>query len=300
MFKPRPLHLLAAFAAATGFAVSANAALVNSYSASNPSNGPLDGNGDGVIDDELDTVDLGANGLSISTITSGFKAFSNAWEPLTTTSGIGGVGGAEVNPFNGFGGEGTVELYIKTDLTSESATGDDELVFESGAQGIGFSLGIVPNTAGDDPLLRFFNNHTDFTISLAGLDDTDFIQIAAIIDETAGASSFVTLVARDASGTATSGTNVFTGNGDIAGGDGLGVFNTDGSGSGLTDSGGTNNNASIAFDDPFSGQVAAFNFYDAAESEATLLGSYNAVIPEPASLALLGLGGLLIAGRQKR
>lgn len=293
---PAPIRTLALLTllAAGGLSLSAQAGLVNAYSADNPANSPT------LVDDFLDTQDLGPNNLTTAAVTSAYD-FSNAWSQ-SNGGGIGGPSG-EVNPFNGFGGTGTVELFIKTDLTAESLTGDDELVFEAGAQGIGFSLGIVPNTAGGDPLLRFFNNHTEFTLSLATLDDSDFIQVAAAIDESQGATSYVRLTARDANGLTVAATNVFTGNGDIAGSDGLGVFNTDGSGFGQGDSGGTNNNAAIAFDGAFSGQITAFNFYDDAESDATLLASYQsnfaAVIPEPASLALLGLGGLLIAGRRR-
>ena len=276
-----------------GASCAAHAGLVSSYRADNPDNS-LNGSGDGTIDDLENVTTLGGDKLTVNAVTSAYD-FTSSWSALTGR-GIGGNGG-EVNPFHNFGGTGTIELFIKADLTTESGTGNDELIFEAGAQGIGFTLGIIPNTSGADPQLRFFNNHVEAFLSLATLDGSDFIQIAAIIDESQGTSSSVILLARDASGTAVTSTTNMSGNNDIAGSDGIGVFSTDGN-SGLGDSGGINGGFG-AFDATFKGEVAAFKFYNDAESLQTLQDSYDAVIPEPGSLALLGLGGLLVARRRR-
>ena len=50
----------------------------------------------------------------------------------------------------------------------------------------------------------------------------------------------------------------------------------------------------------FTGDIAIFNFYSGEVlGETDVQAAYNALVPEPSSLALLGLGGLLIARRRR-
>lgn len=297
MVVMKPFHILSCCALALLVAPT-HGAIYSQYRADNVDN-VLDGGGDGTVDDLQNTLNSPVNNLIVNSVSSSAYNFGSSW---SVTGGNGGVGNAnDINPFNGFGGQGTVELFIRTDLTTESGTGNDQLLFEAGAQGIGFSLGIVPNTSGADPMLRFFNNHlpSSYAISLAGLDDTDFIQVSAVINETLGGSSFVRLIARDASGTVVAGTGGFTGNNDIAGSDGMGAFSADGDGGGTSDSGGLTGGGP-AFSGNFTGEIAAINIYNAAENDSTILDSYNAVvIPEPSAAMLGALSSLLLLIRRR-
>jgi hypothetical protein len=59
--------------------------------------------------------------------------------------------------------------------------------------------------------------------------------------------------------------------------------------------------APVVFDpaSPFDGDIALQRYYDQALSAAQVEEAYQSVIPEPTSLALLSLGGLMLAGRRR-
>jgi hypothetical protein len=51
---------------------------------------------------------------------------------------------------------------------------------------------------------------------------------------------------------------------------------------------------------PFDGQIGLLRFYNAELSAADVEQNYTSIVPEPTSLALLGLGGLTMLGRSRR
>ena len=50
----------------------------------------------------------------------------------------------------------------------------------------------------------------------------------------------------------------------------------------------------------FSGEIAMLNLYEMALTGAQVQALYNAVIPEPATLMLLGIGGAGLLARRRR
>jgi len=81
-----------------------------------------------------------------------------------------------------------------------------------------------------------------------------------------------------------------------------------GNAGGLSDAGGdlgptkvTGEIDDIDFEDvDYEGQLALFNLYDESLSAAAVRESYTAIVPEPASATMIGLGGILILARRRR
>ena len=113
---------------------------------------------------------------------------------------------------------------------------------------------------------------------------TEFIQLAIVFDGTVGSQRWElyangSLVASDAAPTDTSagGSNSIGLGNDVGGGFNVGL------------------NASN-----FEGDLAGIRFYNSALSAQQISDSYDAFVPEPSSMTLIGLGTLVLAARRRR
>ena len=184
---------------------------------------------------------------------------------------------------------GSFEVWVRPS-SLQADNNKDVLLFKSGGGGKGFTLSLT-REAGSFTGARFLNGGTaaagTVDISASVFPGTDeFIQIVGVVDpdDTNSEKSRLYVngvqVAADA--------NQY----DWRGGGGISV-------AGFT-------NFPLGGDDDgtvfqgLTGEIALARAYDNALSDADVLANYNASIPEPASLALVGMGGLLALSRKRR
>ena len=158
-----------------------------------------DGNSDGFFKDSvgINNFDLKSNELNTA-ITSLRTTFTAANRMVSFTADTGGDA-------LGFpGGDSAYELWVRP---GELDTGH-QVIFETGGGPDGFAILI------NDSTVRFINSVSvsrsiDFTVPLSNIDVSDFIQIVAVLDESAGE---VTLYVNGSAGGSVSGSS----NGEVA------------------------------------------------------------------------------------
>jgi len=167
----------------------------------------------------------------------------------------------------------TFEFWLKPDdLVGQ------EYIFETGANvsGLAFAL--------DGTTLRFAihanNGETETNVTLPAV--TDFIQVVGVINEAHNTLYVNGAQADDVSDAVKSPKG-------WAGGNSAGL-------------GAENANGPDEFEgyDTFDGQIARIRFYDEALTGTEIQGLYNAMLPEPATLALLAAGVLGVMRRRRR
>lgn len=176
--------------------------------------------------------------------------------------------------------DGTVSFEI---LARPGALTDGTAVlFETGGSpnGLAISLDLNTTDATPTPVVRLRTETLFLDGSLVGIDTSDFIHIVAVFDSGNELKLYLNgaLAASGSfSDTDTSGTNNA----------GLGTYNDGGHANSLPNN--------------FIGDIAVFGFSQDVASDSDVLDRYNNdIIPEPSSMALLGLGGLCMFVRRRK
>lgn len=211
---------------------------------------------------------------------------------------------------NDVGASSSWELWIRPDRTAWDDVGD-EVLLESGGTTNGMHIQFLADAG--QAKLRFRTrrktkqgnqpaSNVDATITLT--DDSllgDFIQIVGVVDagdesdETAADAANEKTILYINGGTASGGLQLqVTGFADWQDGNSDAAFagiNKAGGGGAVTTGGDSAN---------FVGDMAIVRIYDSPLTAAEVAASYEAVIPEPATLGLLAIGSLAILACRKR
>ncbi|MEM6551218.1 MAG: LamG-like jellyroll fold domain-containing protein [Planctomycetota bacterium] len=183
------------------------------------------------------------------------------------------------SPFANGTSTASFELFVRPDAGSNGA---GRLLFETGGGGNGLSIGIS-----DTAVLVSTEAAALLSASLAGIDTTDFIQIVVTHD---GPGDLVTLYVNGNAVINSTDTLTESASEEVAGSNAasLGGLDTTSANGGLST-------------DPFFGEIAGFRYYNSVLDADDVLASYTAIlIPEPGSLGLAAMGGLLCLIRRRR
>ena len=165
-------------------------------------------------------------------------------------------------------GTATVEMWIQPD----ALVGDQTLI-EIGGGNLGFGLALQ----GDEVVLVATGSDT-LRATLGAGATGDFVQVVGVKDSVNGELELYLDGALAASGAASGG---------FAGTDGTSVG-----------AGGNNQVNGLPAGD-YTGDLAFLRIYDSALDASEVSNAFNAVVPEPASAALLAAGSLLVLGRRR-
>jgi len=273
------LSTLATTAAAVGLtagfaATSTEAApvLAASYDAS------LDTAGDSVWENEVSpgTDDLPfASPISpVSVSSTDLPLVTSAYEfPAAATPDSGSFDFADIN---GISNNDDVTFEIVADIPD--ALTDNQVLWETGGSTDGVSLYTAAGDGTTQNLVYRSNGGTLVSTPLVASDVDDFLHIVAVWESGTSAELFV--------------------NGVSVGSKAFGDSTLNGSNEGgLGRIVGGNSTAFSAGD--FTGEIAAFNIYEGAATAGEVVDLQQAFIPEPGSLALLGLGSAALFVRRR-
>jgi len=297
--KTTHITSLGSFALAILLGVASSpAALINSYLASDPSNtGSTWNDGTGSLDLTLADVSLAGS-------------FSSANTDFTASYALNGSAGSASGAINDTGladalPSASMEIWFRSDLSTTGNT--PQMLFESGGGQNGFSLFIQSNGNGGSELRAINSAFTtllnDFTLDLAGFDDSDFIQVVLTLDD---GPNLVSLYANATAGGATASTSSSGGNwNSSSGGNATGIYNYAG-GSGLGSDAGSTVNAGgnvsqgIGTIATFDGEIALLNMYNTALTGSEVTDAFNLhYVPEPTAASFLLGGSLLLCWRRR-
>lgn len=214
---------------------------------------------------------------------------SNVSDPLTPgiskaynfTAARGTMASLETLAGNPTNDDASFEIWFKP-----SDTTGDEILFETGGNGLGTSLAI----SGSDLLFTTSagNAATTAQVKFGGLSAGGFTQAVGVIDLGASANVLLYVNGQLVDAAYVAG---FT---DWAGSDGSGLGRINGT------TGGDKTGLLAGFGN-YSGQIALLNFYEEALSRQDVLNLYRSVaIPEPATLTLIALGALGLLRRRRK
>jgi len=186
---------------------------------------------------------------------------------------------------------GTIETWIRRDL-SELSTNTFEILAEFGGNR-GYSLLLSPTTL----TALSTNDGTRADLDITSLNDSDFMHLAAVWDDTTDPDQLVLYAKAIAGGAATTSVNS-TGTFDsgIGTGSGSAVFNlaaqtalldaTDGA-----DEGHLGGNLQLSGEslDFFRGEMAVLRVYDFGLTASQVQNNFNTMIPEPTTLLIWSL-----------
>lgn len=193
---------------------------------------------------------------------------------------FGGTGsGMTTGAFNNSGGasfsaDSTWEIWFKIDALPGS---NEQTLIETGGGGTGGHV-YLQNSA-----VHFFAGATgsqpDVSAALTSAMLGDFIQVVVTLDQT---NDMTSIYLNGSTSPADSGSH-------------QPPYGTNDASLGNTE------NASKGSGGSFGGQIAIVRIYDEVLNGQGVADSYNTVIPEPATIALLGLGGaVMLSGRRRR
>ncbi|MFP4053722.1 MAG: LamG-like jellyroll fold domain-containing protein [Phycisphaerae bacterium] len=252
----------------------ANAALIHQYDPATDS-----------WEDQAGSVDLTAqNGASIDAST-GY--FSNAF----TFDGTDDYAATDDNYQNDWGDDVTFELWVKFDRLNDSTEADQVIFEQGGANGAALTLndaGQLTWSAGKKAnAIRVSFDLTTLSAEELG----DFVQIVGIRDGTNTETRLLVnggnKVLEDEVDTNPNGADqpIGLGGGSDSGNDNVGSYDA------MTGE---------PTWETLNGQVGIVNVYDNAMTDTEVETAFNAIIPEPATMSLLALGGLGVLIRRKK
>ncbi|MEM1058661.1 MAG: PEP-CTERM sorting domain-containing protein [Verrucomicrobiota bacterium] len=270
-------------------------AAATSWASSGGSNSPVR---DWTIGGTSVDVTLDNSPATSTTISSAFNFPGNGSENANLPKFRGTVGS-----FSGLGANSTFEIWVRP---SALMTGGDmpELIFETGGWGRGMSISFwndntIHLAAKDTGTVDTDANIVLVSDALSASDVTDFIQIVAVMSDTASGFALYVNPVSSADPDTPDDTLVKIGS-DWVGTDGAGLGGIENQlGGGANGGGGGATYFNGAFR-TFDGEIGLMRFYDASLTGADVETNFLSVVPEPASGALLAVGGLFLLARRRR
>lgn len=234
----------------------------------------------GSADGGSNELNWSLSGATLQSAPGGF-----AFSKMYTFDGTGGGSTASFGS-NGGAGNSTFEMWFRLADADKPADGESMVLFETGGGGAGFHMRLTGGPGGEVKLVAAANDTAPNEYTLQAGDFGQFLQVTYVNDE---GNNDRTLFVNGGSNASTF-SQVLLGDPSSwnAGGDGAGLGKENGS-------------SDVPSPMSFKGDIAVFRHYNGALfDEEAVNANYQAVIPEPGTLALLGLGGAALAMRRRK